>query len=336
MIRFLHVVALLCITALSGAQAQPVEQRDVTISIGTWVIPYLPLPLAQAKGYFKDEGINATIQNFQAGGSKALQALVGGSTDTVVGYYDHTISMQAQHKDVRCVILLNALPGEVIAVRKGVTPPITSLKDFKGRKIGVTALGSSTEFQLRYQAGKVGVTPDDMTVVPVGAGPTAIAAVERKAIDAIVTQDPTATVMQRRGLVDILLDARTLDGTLKAFGGRYPTTCLYTTGAYIESHPGTIQHLVNAFARALRFIADNTPADIVAALPPEYVLGDKDTFTEIVEKSRQIFPRVGRFDVEDLKLPRDLLASFDERIRNTTIDFEKTYTNRFVDAAPTQ
>ena len=336
MIRFLHVVALLCITALPGAQAQPVEQRDVTISIGTWVIQYLPLPLAQAKGYFKDEGINVTIQNFQAGGSKALQALVGGSTDTVVGYYDHTISMQAQHKDVRCVILLNALPGEVIAVRKGVTPPITSLKDFKGRKIGVTALGSSTEFQLRYQAGKVGVTPDDMTVVPVGSGPTAIAAVERKAIDAIVTQDPTATVMQRRGLVDILLDARTLDGTIKAFGGRYPTTCLYATGAYIESHPGTIQHLVNAFARTLRFIADSSPADIVAALPPEYVLGDKDTFTEIVEKSRPIFPRVGRFNVEDLKLPRDLLASFDERIRNTTIDFEKTYTNRFVDAAPTK
>ena len=328
------VLAFLLGFTVHAARAQTVEQRDVTVSIGTWVIQYLPLPIAQAKGFFTDEGLNITIQNFQAGGSKALQALVGGSTDTVIGFYDHTISMQAQNKDVRCVVLLNALPGEVVAVRRGVTPPITDLSQLKGKKVGVTALGSSTEFQIRYQAERAGVTADDMTIVPVGSGPTAIAAMERKAIDVVVTQDPTATVMQRRGLIDILVDARTLEGTIKAFGGRYPTACLYTSGAFIERHPGTIQHMVNALSRALRFIADTPPAGIVAALPPEYVLGDLPTFTEIIERAKPMFPLVGRFDVNDLHRARDLLASFDAKVRDAKTDFERTYTNRFVDAVP--
>ncbi len=76
-----------------------------------WIIQYLPLPVAVAQGYFKDEGLNVTVNNFDAGGSKALQALLGGSTDMVVGFFDHTIQMQVQGKEIRAVILLNQIPG---------------------------------------------------------------------------------------------------------------------------------------------------------------------------------------------------------------------------------
>ena len=64
---------------------------------------------------------------FQAGGSKALQALVAGSTDAVVGFFDHTVQMQAQGKEVVGVILLNNVPGLVMGVRSDL--PIGSGKD---------------------------------------------------------------------------------------------------------------------------------------------------------------------------------------------------------------
>ena len=137
---------------LRASRAQAIEKRDVSISIGSWIIQYLPLPVAVAQNYFKDEGLNVTVNNFDAGGSKALQALLGGSTDMVVGFFDHTIQMQVQGKSIRAVILLNQIPGIVIAARKDLAGEIHSIADLKGRRIGITALGSSSEFQVRYMA----------------------------------------------------------------------------------------------------------------------------------------------------------------------------------------
>ena len=99
------------------ANAQAVEHPKLTLSIGTFIISYLPLPVADAKGFFKAQGLDVTIQNFGAGGAKALQSLIGGSSDVVVGFYDHTVQMQAEGQDVRCVILLNKNPGIALAVR---------------------------------------------------------------------------------------------------------------------------------------------------------------------------------------------------------------------------
>ena len=84
---------------LRAGHAQAIEKRDVSVSIGSWIIQYLPLPVAVAQGYFKDEGLDVTVNNFDAGGSKALQALLGGSTDMVVGFYDHTIQMWMDRTD---------------------------------------------------------------------------------------------------------------------------------------------------------------------------------------------------------------------------------------------
>src|SRR5690242_7838129 len=78
------------------AAAQLPERPSVTISVGSFVVGFLPLPLAHAQGYFREQGLDVELENFGAGGGKALQALIGGSTDAVVGGYDHTMLMQAQ------------------------------------------------------------------------------------------------------------------------------------------------------------------------------------------------------------------------------------------------
>jgi len=107
------MLALMTTVALAGAP----EKAKVSISVGSSILNYLPLPLTVSLGNFKQEGLDVTVENFQAGGSKALQALVAGSTDAVVGFFDHTVQMQAQGKEVVGVILLNNVPGLVMGVR---------------------------------------------------------------------------------------------------------------------------------------------------------------------------------------------------------------------------
>lgn len=333
MLRLL--AGFVCTTALllTAAVAQAPEKDKVTVSIGTWVIGYLPLPIGKIKGYFKDQGMDVTIQNFDAGGAKALQALVGGSTDMVVGFYDHTLHMQAQGKEVRCVILLNIVPGFVVAVRKDLENEITSVEQFKGRKIGVTALGSGTEFMLRNLLTKAGLTARDVTIVAVGSGPTSVAAIERKSIDVTIAPDPAATILDKRNQIKLMIDARTVKGTTDVFGGLYPTTCLYMMEDFIKKNPATVQRMVNGFSRTLEWMGSSTAAQIVDTLTPEYIIGDKAEFVQMVDKSLPMFPKVGTFTLADLERVRQVISGFNDKVRDFKIDMERTYTNRFVEAA---
>ena len=85
-------------------RAQAVEKPKLTIAVGGKnLLYYLPLTVAEVRGYLKDEGLDVTIADF-AGGSRALQALVGGSADIVSGAFEHTINMQVKGQRLRAFV----------------------------------------------------------------------------------------------------------------------------------------------------------------------------------------------------------------------------------------
>ena len=84
-------------------------------------------------------------------------------------------------------------PGEVLVVSPAHTGEIKSIKDLAGKKVGVTAPGSSTDFFLKYLLRKNGLDPAGTSVIGVGVGATAIAAMEQGQIDAAVMLDPSVT-----------------------------------------------------------------------------------------------------------------------------------------------
>src|ERR1700733_12565992 len=86
-----------CFLLLAGCGAR--KAADVRIAIGGQAqLIYLPVTLAQELGYYKEAGLSVTLLDFP-GGAKSLEALMGGSTDVVCGFYDHPIQMPAQGKD---------------------------------------------------------------------------------------------------------------------------------------------------------------------------------------------------------------------------------------------
>ena len=125
---------------------------------------------------------------------------------------------------------MTAIPGWCWWCRPRTTAEIKSIKDLAGKKVGVSAPGSSTDFFLKYLLKKNGVDPTSVAVIGVGLGATAVAAMQQGQIEAAVMLDPVGhrAAGQLSG-PRILSDTRTQKDTLDVFGGEYPGGALYTT-----------------------------------------------------------------------------------------------------------
>ncbi|HZN26946.1 MAG TPA: ABC transporter substrate-binding protein, partial [Burkholderiales bacterium] len=163
--RILTIVLALC--AAAAANAQSLEKKRITLAVGgKSLFYYLPLTIAERKGYFKAEGLDVEIVDFP-GGAKALQAMVGGSADIVSGAYEHTINMHAKGQPIVAIALQGRYNAIVFAVSKAKAAQYKSAQDIKGLKVGVTAPGSSTHMAVQNLAVKAGLKPDDFAAIGV-------------------------------------------------------------------------------------------------------------------------------------------------------------------------
>src|SRR3982750_3016239 len=215
-------------TALAVSLTSTGARADdkVTIMVGGYEKQiYLPAKLTEALGYFKDEGLDVELLNEPAG-VDAENEMLAGAVQAVVGFYDHCIDLQAKGKFAESVVKFSQAPGEVELVSTK-HPEIKSPADFKGKSLGVTGLGSSTNFLTEYLAVKNGVKLGEFVSVPVGAGTTFIAAMQQDKIQAGMTTEPTITRLLKTGEAKVLVDMRTIEGTKAALGGTYPAASLY-------------------------------------------------------------------------------------------------------------
>jgi NitT/TauT family transport system substrate-binding protein len=324
---------VLLLSVAASAHGQALERKQVTLGVGgKAALYYLPLTICERLGYFKEQGLDVVINDFR-GGAQSLQALVGGSVDVVTGAYEHTIRMQAKGQDIRAVIELGRLPGLVLALRKARAAGYKSAADLKGMKIGVTAPGSSTNFFVMYLMSKAGLKPADASYIGVGTGPSAIAAIKKGELDAIVNIDPVITKLEQDGDIAIVAETRTEEGTRAIFGGSNPAAVLYLKQDFIANSPNTVQALVSALYKTLKWLAQATPEQIAATVPEDYYLGDKPLYIAAVKANKQAYSVTGVIPEAGMKSAADMLLAFDDELRGAKIDLAKTFDDRFVRAA---
>jgi NitT/TauT family transport system substrate-binding protein len=324
--------AALVLTA-GTAFAQAPEKKDVKLGVGgAPALYYLPLALTDKLGHFKEQGLNVEINDFK-GGSQSLTALIGGSADVVAGAYEHTLRMQVKGQDIVAVIELGRYPGIALAVKKDRADKIKSPGDLKGAKVGVTAPGSSTNMLVWYLMAKAGLKPDDASYVGVGAGAGAVAAIQRGEIDAISNVDPVIAKLESAGQVVVIAETRTTDGATKILGGPMSAAVLYMKRDFLSKNPNTVQALVNAFYKTLKWMEKATPEQIVDSVPQEYWLGDKAGYLAAVKANLQVYSRDGTVSADSQKRSLDFLRQFDKGIAAATIDPAKTWDDRFVKKA---
>lgn len=312
-------------TAASGVSAA----EKITLMVGGYEKQiYLPAKLAEGLGYFKAEGLDVELLN-EGAGVDAEGELLTGAVQGVVGFYDHCVDMQSKGKYMLSVVQLAQAPGEVELVSTK-HPEIKSMADVKGASLGVTGLGSSTNFLTQFLAVKAGVPLGAFSSIAVGAGPTFIAAMQQDKIQAGMTTEPTISRLIKTGEARILVDLRSMESTKKALGGTYPAASLYMSTSWVEAHKDTTQKLANAFVKTLRYISTHTAAEITEKMPKSFYVGDKESYVKALEAGKVMFTNDGVMPDGGPETVLAVLSGYSKNLKGKTIDLSKTYTTEFV------
>jgi NitT/TauT family transport system substrate-binding protein len=318
--------------ASSGNGAATTVDHVKIMCGGLSKIIYLPAELTERLGYFKKEGLDVELDD-EAAGQNAEEAMLAGQVDAVVGFYDHTIDLQAKGKTVESVVQFGAVPGEYLMVTNRAKDKIKTLSDLAGQKIGITGLGSSTNFLATYLVTKGGHKAQDYTPVPVGAGNTLIAAMQQNRIDLAITTEPTVSLLESKNVASVLVDMSNVQGSQDSLGGAYPASSLYLKSSFVEEHPEVVQKMADAFVQTMQYIHTHTPEQIADELPADYYAGDKAMYVKALTNSLAMFTPDGKMPADGPQTVYNVLSTFDPKLKDAKIDLDKTYTTQFVDKA---
>lgn len=329
----LAICAALVNASAARAAAAPVPEKPrLHLAAAGVGFPYLPFIIADSRGYFRQAGLDIEIGVF-SGGAKALQAMMGGSADIVAGAYSNTITMAAKGQKLVSFVTLASCPGWVFGTTRASHDKVKTYADLKGMRIGVSSPGSSFHMGVNYLLSKAGVKPGDVSIIGVGSSAGAIAAARSGQIDALMSNDPVATVLQGSGDLFPLAVMRDPAGTRATLGGDYPEAAIYTTRDFAARYPNTVQAVTNAVLQAERWMANATPEQVAAAVPPQYALAEKDVFARAYANMQKCISRDGLMTDAAAHTVHDVLAAFDPEIGKASIDLKATYDNRFVENA---
>lgn len=317
----------MAIALLTGHAASAADK--VSIMVGGYEKQiYLPAKLTESLGYFKAEGLDVELLN-EGSGVDAENDMLAGAVQGVIGFYDHCIDLQAKGKYVMSVVQFSQAPGEVELV-SAKHPEIKSMADLRGKSLGVTGLGSSTNFLTQYLMVKAGVPLGEFSNLPVGAGTTFIAAMQQDKIQAGMTTEPTISRLLKTGEAKVLIDMRTVEKTKQALGGPYPAASLYMPADWVAKNKPTVQKLANAFVKTLKFISTHTAAEIADKMPKDFYAGSKEDYVAALSDGKSMFTPDGVMPTGGPETVLAVLSGFSKNIKGKTIDLSKTYTTEFV------
>lgn len=319
----------LALAAVVLASSVAVAADKVTIIVGGYEKQiYLPAKLAEGLGYFKAEGLNVELLN-DASGVDAENEMLAGAVQGVVGFYDHCVDLQTKGKYVQSVVQFSQAPGEVELISNK-HPEIKSMADLRGKSLGVTGLGSSTNFLTQYLMVKSGVPLGEFSTIPVGAGTTFIAAMTQDKIQAGMTTEPTISRLLKTGEARVLVDLRSMEKTKQALGGAYPAASLYMPTDWVVKNKPTVQKLANAFVKTLKFIDTHSAAEIAEKMPKDFFAGDKEGYIKALADGKSMFTADGVMPVGGPETVLTVLSAFSKNVKGKTVDLSKTYTTEFV------
>jgi NitT/TauT family transport system substrate-binding protein len=256
--RWIAIVVTVATLTLACGQkpaapgANGVEQPRIKVGIISVTATYVPLYIAVDDGLFANEGLQVDLLPFR-GGSDLIKAVVAGSADVgVVSLAEVASGISAGQK-------LKAFYGgfNVPAFDWYAVAPIHSLAEARGKRLGVTQYGSSTDFLTRYALASHGLDPaKDVQIVQGGDSPTRLAAMQAGQIDVNIFAAPDSFVAAERGYTRILRQ--------RDLAPDYPYHVFGAMEPFIASHPTTIKALLRGFVLGLREAKRNKPRAIEA------------------------------------------------------------------------
>jgi len=331
----LALAGALGLSAAAQAQTPKLEKPRIALSVGGSIsqMNKVAYVVALHRKYFEQEGLTVDSVAF-ASGTAALQNLIGGNADVVEGSFEHTLRMQTKGQHLMCIAVFGRYPANVLVVRKSQADKIKSIADLKGKKIGISAPGSSTHNFVAGLMERAGVNYKEASFISIGTGLSAVAAMRSGSeLDAIVNLDPAINALVDNGEVVVLADSRTEEGTFAAFGGPYLADCLYAKIDFVKANPNTAQAIANAVVHAMQWLKTASIDDIIKSLPPEYYQTDEKLYRKSLEKNLAAFQWDGIVSNEAVASVWKAISILEPELKSAKVEFEKTYDNGLVERA---
>jgi len=319
-------------SAPSFIMAAPAKEKVLAVVGGEHAMVYFPWDLAKALGYFDAEGLDVEL-NYTKGGSEAATALASGSCDYSGNAIDHAIAAAERGKSLVMIADFMNEPGITLLVRTQDKDAYKSFKEFKGKTLGVTSIGSATDVIVHWMAKRAGLGRDDIKIIGVGAGATAPAALAGGQVDGTLGNDPFATQLIRTGRAVANLELFTPAAVRAAMGfNSYCFTGALTRADVIAKNPERTQKMINALVRAQKYMAAHTPEQIAAVLSDEFRGGVAEAdWAAGYSHSRPAFTPNGEISLEGVKA---VIETNNFYLNATSkADPTKLFDNRFVDKA---
>jgi NitT/TauT family transport system substrate-binding protein len=309
--RVLVALAMLIVLISTPAHAQ--APRKVKMTLPVVALTTAPVYLAEAKGYFAQEGLSVEL-NVTGGGGPDIKALIAGDVDFTYTASDQVILPWQEGKRLMMVMgvipraLINWAMHKDVAQAKGITeksPLVDKLKALRGLTIGSTQPGSLTANLAAYTLRKAGLVPQqDANVIPVGSGLTWLAALEQRKVDVALMSPPLPDTAVARGFAILLIDnARGEDPALAEFLQQV----FVTRPDVIQKDPELVRKLVRALLRANQWALAAKPEEIADALQPSMGATPRDALLTGIKATVPAYSRDGRITERALKAAADVM-----------------------------
>jgi NitT/TauT family transport system substrate-binding protein len=293
---------------------------------------YLPYQLAEQLGYYKKYCVNMVLSTEQDGGVGAEDAMLSGSVDMAGAWYNHTIELQVKGKAVTDVVQLSGAPGEREMCANNSN--VHTGADYVGKNMGVTDLGSGTDTLTQLVAAQANVTKDQFKRVGVGAGATAIAALQNGSISCVMTTQPTVTAIIKKNIGYSAVDLATTEGATKILGGAWPAAGVIAQSSWVNSHKDETQRVVNALVDTMHWINTHSAAEIADKMPATFVQNSnitKDDYVAALTQDKGQFLPDGIMPAGGPKIVLGTLKLVGKATDSVTLG--DTFTNEFAIAA---
>jgi NitT/TauT family transport system substrate-binding protein len=311
--------------------------------------PLIP-QLAIGLGAFAQEGIDLEIvkvEDYSKEDYLMQEPLVQGKFDASYHWFQHVVFGVRHDLPLKAVLMANDTPNMKIFVANRLKDQIRSAADFKGRNVAEGHGYATKSLVTRYLAHHAGLPDHSYQAVLAeteGRREAVLKGLAENRVDILSFMEPMTSAVADTQQVATLYDLTTRAGTIQAFGAPWPSHSLFLSAAYIEKNPATVQRLVNAFVRAMRYFNSHSPEEIVAKLPAAYFgKMDRATALDRIRKTQSgyaqgdySFSPAGVKLVADAILWSDFDASEEGRFRgtgDTKFRYEDLYDNRFVEKA---
>ena len=294
----------------------------------TWC---LPITLAHSLGYYKEEGLDVSLENL-ASGAKSMQALVGGSVDVGGFLYERNLEIAAEGQHVRSFFIMTRRDGRVLIVAPKANERVRRAEDLKGGLIGVSTFGAGNHQLTNYYLAAHGVRPSEISAVAIGLGASALAAIEAGRVDAaMLSGGDHFHLLRRHPGLRILVDTSTLDGMRETYGnGAYAGGALSAKQEWLDRNPDTARRLARALQHTLQWLGTHTPEEIRERLPESFRSQDAAVDLDIIRWSLPSFPADGTMQQGAPETMKRFLDASVDKVRNAKIDLAATWTNEFL------